>query len=199
VPKVDPASQDKWEDQYMKRTVLGGLTLALSLLIAAPSVAMAASPAPTQHQTTAAPQVGPLTVPIVGTAGTDAVATITSFQVVDGVLTAVGTITGTVATTDVAGTTILTDVTDAAFSAPVSILQAPGASCEILDLVLGPLHLDLLGLVVDLSQVDLDITAVPGPGNLLGNLLCAVVRLLDGGNTTALQNILDVLNRILGG
>ncbi len=183
----------------MKRTVLGGLTLALSLLVAAPSVAMAASPATTQHQTTAAPQVGPVSVPIVGTAGTDAVATVTRFQVVDGVLTAVGTITGTVATTDVAGTTILTDVTNAAFTAPVSILQAPGASCEILDLVLGPLHLDLLGLVVDLNQVNLDITAVPGPGNLLGNLLCAVAGLLDGGNTTALQNILDLLNRILGG
>ena len=182
----------------MKRTVLGGLTLALSLLIAAPSVAMAATPTQTPNQTTAAPNVGPLTVPIVGTAGTDAVATITSFQVVDGVLTAVGTITGTVATTDVAGATILTEVTNAAFTAPTTILQAPGAACQILDLVLGPLHLDVLGLVVDLNQVNLDITAVPGPGNLLGNLLCAVAGLLDGGNTTALQNILNLLNRILG-
>jgi hypothetical protein len=184
----------------MKRTLLGGLTLALSLLIAAPSVAMAASPAPTQQQATAAPQVGPITVPIQGTAGTDAVATITGFEVVNGVLTAVGTITGTVATTDViSGLTILTDVTNAAFSAPATLVQAPTAACQILDLVLGPLHLDLLGLVVDLDQVNLDITAVPGPGNLLGNLLCAVAGLLDGGNTTALQNILNLISRILGG
>ena len=181
----------------MHRTMFGGLLLAASMLIAAPTVAMAATPSPTQQQATAAPQVGPLTVPIVGTAGTDAVATITSFQVVDGVLTAVGTITGTVATTDVTGTTILTDVTNAAFTAPVTVLQQAG-TCRVLDLVLGPLHLDLLGLVVDLNQVNLDITAVPGPGNLLGNLLCAVAHLLDGGNTTALQNVVDVLNRILG-
>jgi len=181
----------------MHRTMLGGLLLAASMLIAAPTVAMAATPSSTQQQATAAPQVGPLTVPIVGTAGTDAVATITSFRVVDGVLTAVGTITGTVATTDVAGATILTQVTNAAFTAPVTVLQQAG-TCRVLDLVLGPLHLDLLGLVVDLNQVNLDITAVPGPGNLLGNLLCAVAHLLDGGNTTALQNLVNVLNRILG-
>jgi len=181
----------------MKRTVLGGLTLALSLLIAAPSVAMAASPAPTQTQAAAAPQAGPISIPIVGTAGTDAVATITSFRLVNGVLTAVGTVTGTVATTDVAGATILTEVTNAAFTAPVDILQQAG-TCRVLDLVLGPLHLDLLGLVVDLNQVNLDITAVPGPGNLLGNLLCAVAGLLDGGNTSAVGNLLNILNRILG-
>ena len=45
--------------------------------------------------------------------------------------------------------------------------------------MLGPLHLDLLGLVIDLNQVILNITAEPGPGNLLGNLLCAIVGLLD--------------------
>jgi len=43
-------------------------------------------------------------------------------------------------------------------------------SCQILDLTLGPLHLDLLGLVVDLNQVHLQITAQQGQGNLL----CAV-------------------------
>jgi hypothetical protein len=36
------------------------------------------------------------------------------------------------------------------------------AKCTILDLVLGPLHLDLLGLVVDLNQVHLLITAEQG-------------------------------------
>jgi hypothetical protein len=58
----------------------------------------------------------------------------------------------------------------------------PGASsgCQVLDLVLGPLHLDLLGLVVDLNQVHLNITAQPGNGNLLGNLVCAVANLLNG-------------------
>jgi hypothetical protein len=53
--------------------------------------------------------------------------------------------------------------------------------------VLGPLNLDLLGLVVTLNQVNLVINAVPGAGNLLGNLLCAVAGLLNGGGTVALE------------
>jgi hypothetical protein len=51
--------------------------------------------------------------------------------------------------------------------------------CKILNLTLGPLHLNLLGLVVNLNRVHLRIFAVRGPGNLLGNLLCAVAHLLD--------------------
>jgi hypothetical protein len=60
-------------------------------------------------------------------------------------------------------------------------VQTAQVVCDILTLNLDPIHLDLLGLVVDLSAVDLNINAVPGAGNLLGNLLCAVVGLLDGG------------------
>jgi hypothetical protein len=72
--------------------------------------------------------------------------------------------------------------------------------CEILNLDLGPLHLDLLGLVVDLAPVLLDITAVPGPGNLLGNLLCAIVGLLDfPGLLGVVSQILDAINQILAG
>ena len=55
------------------------------------------------------------------------------------------------------------------------------AACDILNLVLGPLDLDLLGLLIHLNRVVLDIVAVAGAGNLLGNLLCAVAGLLDGG------------------
>ena len=73
-------------------------------------------------------------------------------------------------------------------------------ACDVLNLDLGPLHLDLLGLVVDLAPVVLDITAVPGPGNLLGNLLCAVVSLLDfPGLLGVIGQILDAVNQILGG
>jgi hypothetical protein len=72
-------------------------------------------------------------------------------------------------------------------------------SCDILHLVLGPLDLDLLGLVVHLDKVVLDITAVPGAGALLGNLLCAVVGLLDGTGIGGLSGILtNLLNAILG-
>jgi hypothetical protein len=78
------------------------------------------------------------------------------------------------------------------------------ASCPILDLQLGPLDLDLLGLRVQLNQVDLNISAEPGPGNLLGNLLCAVVSLLDGVDLSGLlgdllQQLLDALAELIGG
>ena len=62
-------------------------------------------------------------------------------------------------------------------------------------LTLGPLNLNLLGLVVTLNQVHLTITAVPGAGNLLGNLLCAVANLLNG--TGSLSVIAALLNGIL--
>jgi hypothetical protein len=46
-----------------------------------------------------------------------------------------------------------------------------------------------------LSQVILDIVAQSGPGNLLGNLLCAVVGLLDnpGGLARLLNDLLGIL------
>jgi hypothetical protein len=72
-------------------------------------------------------------------------------------------------------------------------------SCDILNLVLGPLDLNLLGLKVHLDKVVLNITAIAGAGNLLGNLLCAVAGLLDGSGilgqlSTLLNQILAVLN-----
>jgi hypothetical protein len=54
------------------------------------------------------------------------------------------------------------------------------------------LSLDLLGLQIDLSRIVLDITAQTGPGNLLGNLLCAVAGLLDDPSGLA-----RLLNQIL--
>lgn len=73
-------------------------------------------------------------------------------------------------------------------------------SCTILTLTLGPLHLDLLGLVVDLNQVVLTITAQQGPGNLLGNLLCGIANLLSGGSPlTSITNLLNQILAILNG
>lgn len=76
------------------------------------------------------------------------------------------------------------------------------AACDVLNLVLGPLDLNVLGLQVNLQRVVLDIVAVSGAGQLLGNLLCAVAGLLDGGLlagilgqlTTLLNQILAALN-----
>jgi hypothetical protein len=72
------------------------------------------------------------------------------------------------------------------------------ATCEVLDLVLGPLDLNLLGVVVHLDRVHLNITAVPGAGNLLGNLLCAVLDLLNGtGNLRTIATLLNVILALL--
>lgn len=116
-------------------------------------------------------------------------------------LLASGLLSGTF--TDASGNTIAT-LHRAAFSAPVTDLDPP-ASCTILHLTLGPLHLNLLGLVVTIPhEIVLDITAVPGAGNLLGNLLCAVINLLNPGGTlasiigslTTLTNLATALNSL---
>jgi len=52
---------------------------------------------------------------------------------------------------------------------------------EVLMLDLRGLNLNLLGLDVSLSEVVLDVSAVEGEDNLLGNLLAAVTGLLDDG------------------
>jgi hypothetical protein len=117
---------------------------------------------------------------------------ITRFIVRQGQLFARGTLEGVcTATSD----PTVTETVNRVVRIPVNVGQSSG-SCEILDLVLGPLDLDLLGLVVHLDTVHLNITAEQGPGNLLGNLLCAVAGLLD--NTGATPNALaTLLNRIL--
>jgi hypothetical protein len=111
----------------------------------------------------------------------------------NGQLVAVGSLTGTL--TDALGTVIGT-VTNVAAQLPVT--NAIG-TCQILQLDLGAIHLDLLGLVVDLAPVHLNITAQSGSGNLLGNLLCAVTNLLNGsGPLGALSGLLNNILRILG-
>ena len=75
----------------------------------------------------------------------------------------------------------------------------PQATCDILNLTLGPIHLDLLGLVVDLNQVVLNITAESGPGQLLGNLLCGIANLLNSPNLSQfLQQLVNALNALIG-
>lgn len=68
-------------------------------------------------------------------------------------------------------------------------------ACQILFLDIGPIFLDILGLQLDISQIVIDLTAVPGPGNLLGNLLCAIAGLLDGNGflTGLLDDLLGFL------
>lgn len=141
----------------------------------------------------AAQSASPLTVPVTGAvAGAgNFVGTFTpqTFQYQAGVIRAIGTLAGTV--TNAAGQTVST-VAATTISLPIT---AATGSCPVLHLDLGPLNLDLLGLQVSLNQVVLDITAQAGPGNLLGNLLCAVAHLLDS-NASGLA-IAQKLNQIL--
>ena len=140
-----------------------------------------------------------LVIPITGTAtgATGALAgaasivgtyTIHSFQAVGGTLQAVGTLAGTLL--DSSGNQIGTLVTNA-----VTTITGQSGTCQILTLDIGAIHLDLLGLVVDLSPIHLNITAQSGSGNLLGNLLCGVANLLN--NNGPLGQVAGLLNNIL--
>jgi hypothetical protein len=99
----------------------------------------------------------------------------------------------------------ITDATTGAFTAVgtigsqpfsangvLSFTQSSAGATPILNLHLNEIHLNLLGLKVDTSQICLDITAQSGSGNLLGNLLTDVAGLLDGG--TPLSGVLGALN-----
>lgn len=141
---------------------------------------------------------------------------ISKFEVVNGQLVAVGRLAGAVTAAGVETPVPEQDVsipvqsingkpvpgttagqaTGEAGAADMSIAQVP--ACDVLNLVLGPLHLDLLGLVVDLNQLILNITAQAGAGNLVGNLLCAITGLLDRtGTLTIITNLLNAVLDIL--
>jgi hypothetical protein len=108
-----------------------------------------------------------------------------------------------------------THVKNQAFTAPVDLSRTSDVAsvagdalvrpasmqvCDVLFLDLGPLFLDVLGLTVDLNEVVLDINAVGGAGNLVGNLLCGLLSLLDGFAALALiGQILEQINAILQG
>ena len=86
----------------------------------------------------------------------------------------------------------------ASTSLPASAAQAQPQSCQVLKLVLGPLHLDLLGLVVDLygktrrNPVIVTINAQPAKG-LLGQLLCG---LAGGGGVSSLAGLQSLLSSL---
>jgi hypothetical protein len=165
--------------------------LMLLAVLAALLTSFAFAPARTASAQVAVPVTGTFIDALGGTGTFVGSFDISRFVVRGGQLLAVGTLTGTL--TDSLGN-VLGTVTRT-ISLPVGIAQA---TCEILDLELGPLDLDLLGLVVHLDRVNLEITAEQGPGNLLGNLLCAVAGLLDSGASGALNGIARLLNQILG-
>ncbi|RZU54634.1 hypothetical protein EV385_6586 [Krasilnikovia cinnamomea] len=180
-------------------TLLSAAVMMAGVTLNAPPAAAAPAPAPAL----ATSDAGTLTSTVDGTFTDDAgrPGTVagtfdpTHFAVQDGQLVATGTLHAVL--TDATGAT---RSTESVATIPVRIPSGDQAQalppCPILHLELGPLDLNLLGLVVHLDRVVLDITAHPGPGDLLGNLLCAIAGLLNGPNPL-LGLIADLLNQVL--
>lgn len=140
-----------------------------SLLVATLAIGLVAAPAKAQNANANA-----------GIVITDVDFPPGALKLVDGVLTATqGTISGTIA-----GLPFTTDIKN--FSLDLVPGALPGQVCSILDLELGPIDIDLLGLHVDTSRICLNITAIEG-GGLLGDLLC-------GLNLDLLEDLLGGLN-----
>jgi hypothetical protein len=165
---------------------LGLAPVASASAAPAAAAAAAAAPAAATPRTTASSPINQVLAGVGTFTGSFAP---TSFSNQNGQLAVTGVVTGTLTTLAGATTPVTQTVTTTVASATAA------GTCKILNLVLGPLHLDVLGVVVDLNQVVLNITAQSGAGNLLGNLLCAVAGLLDGNGINGLANL---LNRLLG-
>jgi hypothetical protein len=174
-------------------TVAAMLAIAIvGVLLVAPGATSATTASSSRTAQTQATQFQ--NVPVTGTTGAGTfrgTMQITRFAASGGNLQAVGQISG--AAKNSSGAVVKT-----VLNAPAQIpLVDASATCTILHLVLGPLDLDLLGLHVHLNRVVLDITAHQGPGQLLGNLLCALAHLLDGGQASVLSQLLTAVLRIV--
>jgi hypothetical protein len=77
------------------------------------------------------------------------------------------------------------------------VIPAQVGRCQVLNLNLAPIALNLLGLTVDTTIIQLVINANQGAGNLLGNLLCAVAGLLDNFTPAAAPALADTLNQVV--
>jgi len=100
------------------------------------------------------------------------------------------------------GVTGLLDGALGSLTNPANATVLPTSTTNILHLAVGPLNLNLLGLVVNLDNchngpVTVDVNAVSGSGNLLGNLLGGIAHLADHTHLSALDNLLANLGRTL--
>jgi hypothetical protein len=206
----------------LKRSLLATLaTLVLAVLAIAPTAS-----AETTSASRTVPVTGMVTNTFGGTVGTFSGAyNLQSVSSVAGEPVAIAILTGTItdartgfprpvvrtvtAPLDATTGDATTGATSGAMAADRTFAQVT-ESCPILDLSIGAVHLNLLGLVIHLDPVHLNITAEAGDGALLGNLLCTVAHLLDpdgsGGGGIGdiadigglLDTVLGLLNQILG-
>jgi hypothetical protein len=112
-----------------------------------------------------------------------------------GKLVAVGTVRGRLGGRSVSKRNVKVPAKLVKPATTAQIPPTPGA-CQILNLTLQPIDLNLLGLRVRTSRIDVRIEAVPGAGNLLGNLLCGITGILDPSNASTRQ-LAAALNAIL--
>ena len=184
----------------------------LGLVVAAMCAALLIVPVAASAQTTptAIPTTSFTNIPVSGKAHNGKSFTghfdVSQFVNRGGKAYALGTLTGKIGNRTVKRSNVAIPVSMGSASSTSGILGSssahavtPPATCPILNLVLGPLHLNLLGLQVDLNQVVLNITAVPGAGALLGNLLCSVANLLNQPAlpTAQLTGLLNILQQLL--
>jgi hypothetical protein len=182
--------------KYMLKGICAAAALVTTLLVTPGS-------APAQTPTGGAG----LSIPVTGRLdgkNASGIFTLRRFEAVNGAVHAVGTLTmswqNRTAATVVSVPVNLSTGSGAKKASAISVdaaldAVAPAQSCDILNLTLGPLDLNLLGLRIQLDQVNLDITGETGAGNLLGNLLCAVAGLLDP--QSPLDQLIATLNQLL--
>ena len=169
--------------------------VSLGLMIALMSLCTPWGTSSAQKKATSSPETT-FPVSFVGTSAAGAVnfvgtLSIQKFDVQNNQVVAIGNLTGQV-TGAVVGLVQNLLVT-------IPLVDANADACEILHLELGPIDLNLLGLVVHVDRIVVDISAQPGPGNLLGNLLCAIAGLLDqpGAPLNIIADLLDSLLDLL--
>ncbi len=112
---------------------------------------------------------------------------------------AVGTVTGKLGNKKVTKENVRVPATLTNAGAMTSQVPPTPGACQILNLVLGPIDLNLLGLRVRTNQINLRIEGVPGSGNLLGNLLCGITGILDPNTVanTPLGQLVQILNALV--
>jgi hypothetical protein len=192
----------------IKTVIRGSIAVAVgaSLFLIAPQAQAAPSHTSTSQTRGSAVSAASLSAPVTGSF-TDASGgqgvfsgtfTPTKFTAPNNKVTATGTLTGTL--TDSTGAVLgtVTKTVSSPLATGNSTDAVPAVSCQILDLRIAPIDLNLLGLVVHTDTIHLNITAQSGPGNLLGNLLCAVAGLLNGGGLAGLgATLAGLLNQII--
>jgi hypothetical protein len=127
--------------------------------------------------------------------------TIDRFAKKNGKLYAIGTLKGRIGGKSFTRTTRMPASRPTVAGATTSqvLPPLPAPSCTVLNLVLQPITLNLLGLVVRTNLINVRIDAQQGPGNLLGNLLCGITGLLDPNAlaNSPLGQLAQILNSLL--